>query len=52
MKSLILSAVIFLMVITACRGTFQIGMEHASTNSHIRGVPSHRLLPVPLPRLL
>ena len=30
MKPFILSAVIFLLVITACQGTFQIGLEHAT----------------------
>jgi hypothetical protein len=32
MKSRILSAVLFFLVITACKGTFDIGLEHSRTN--------------------
>lgn len=32
MKPLILCSIVFLMVITACRGTFEIGLEHTPTS--------------------
>jgi len=33
MKPLILFSILFLLVITACRGTFDIGLENSSTST-------------------
>jgi hypothetical protein len=46
MKTRILSAILFLLSVTACNGTIEIGLEHSSTNATKPAVPS---ITVPAP---
>ena len=52
MKPLILFSILFLLVITACRGTFDIGLENSSTPTNTPAVPSVTptfIIPSPTP---